>query len=155
VPTLFRGDHAEVFALRLGTFAHAAGHGGLGLARRANAAVAFLDADRHRGRVLHPLPTPRAAHTALHRAHGLALGVAAFESGLDQRCPEVRQWIDAGPEQIDALAAGDLAVQVEPARNLADDDQLVRCNLAAGNARNDRVRPTALDIGEEPIIGVL
>ena len=44
VPALLRGDHADVLALRFGALARAAGHRHLQLVRRADAAVARLEA---------------------------------------------------------------------------------------------------------------
>ncbi len=41
------------------------------------------------------------------------------------RRPDRGQLLDAGAEQVDALAAGDLGVEVEVAGDLADDDQLL------------------------------
>ena len=60
VPAFLGGDDAEVFALRFGALAHAAADRALQLVRRADAAVALLDADREADRVLHAVATPRA-----------------------------------------------------------------------------------------------
>ncbi len=40
-------------------------------------------------------------------------------------------------------------------RDLAEHDELLRRDLAAGHARHDRVGAVALDVGEEAIVGVL
>src|SRR5467141_172460 len=63
VPAFFRGDDADVLALRLGALARAARDRHLHLVRRADAAVAVLDRDRERHRVLHAVAAPGAAHT--------------------------------------------------------------------------------------------
>jgi hypothetical protein len=58
--------------------------------------------------------------------------VAGFEAGLDQLAPDQRQLMQLGAEQVDALAAGDLGVEVVFLGHLADDDELVRGDLATG-----------------------
>src|SRR5262249_47632311 len=67
----------------------------------------------------------RRPDAALHRTHRLAVGVAALEAGFDQGLPDVGQLVDACAEEVDPLAAGDLAIEVEPARDLAERDQLL------------------------------
>ena len=81
--------------------------------------------------------------------------MAALEAGRDQLLPDVGQLLDARAEQIDALAAGDLGVEVVLLGDLAEDDQLLGRDLAAGNARHDRVQAAALDVGQEAVVGVL
>src|SRR5690606_25897343 len=73
----------------------------------------------------------------------------------DQSPPDRRQLLDPGPEQIDALTAGDLCVEVEVPRHLADDDELLGGDLPAGDARHDRVGAVALQVGQEVVVGVL
>src|SRR5690606_4354612 len=107
------------------------------------------------GRVLHAEAAPGRADAALHGAHRLAVRVTALEAGVDQRLPDVRKLLDARAEQVDALPAGDLAVEIEALRDLAEHDQLVGRDLAARDARHDRVRAAALDVGEEAVVGVL
>src|SRR5690606_1053608 len=133
VPALFGGDHADVLALRLGAFAGAAGHPELDLVRRAQALVAVLQAQRHADAVLHAVAAPGAADAGFHRAQGFAVGVAGLEPGLDQLAPDGRQVVQLGAEQVDALAAGDLGVEVVFLRHRAHGDQLVRGDFAAGN----------------------
>src|SRR5581483_12291801 len=140
VPALLRGDDADVLALRLGAFARAARHGHLQLVRGAQAAVAGLQADRHRDRVLHPVAAPGRADAGLHRAQRLAVGVARLEAGIHELAPDRRQLLDARAEEVDALRAGDLRVEAELLRHAAEDQQLLRRDLAARHARHDRVR---------------
>src|SRR5258706_2846552 len=87
VPALLRGDDADVLALRLGAFARAAGHRHLQLVRRAQAAVAGLDADRHAHRVLHAVAAPGRADAGLYRPEGFAIGMPRLEAGVDQLAP--------------------------------------------------------------------
>ena len=155
VPAFLGGDDAEVLALRLGTFADAAGDGGLDLVRRTNALVAVLDADREADGILHAVATPRRADAALDRPQCLAVGVAALEAGVDQFFPDVRQLMHRRAEQVDALSAGDLRVQTVLLRHLAQDDELVRRDFAARHARHHGVSAAALDVGQEAIVGVL
>src|SRR5881394_1950143 len=112
VPALLRGNDADVLALRLGAFARAARHRHLDLVRRAQAAVAVLDGDRHAHRVLHAEAAPGRADAGLHRAQRLAVGMARLEAGVDQLAPDERQLFDARAEEIDALRAGDLGIEV-------------------------------------------
>ena len=140
VVALLGGDQAEVLALGLGTFADAAGDGRLDLVRRADAPVALLDPDGEADGVLHAVAAPGRADAALDRAQRLAVGVAALEAGVDQLLPDVGQLLDRRAEQIDALAAGDLGVEAVLLGDLAQDDELLGRDLAAGNARHDRVR---------------
>src|SRR3954471_6269672 len=124
IPALLRGDDADVLTLRLGAFARAARHGHLDLVRRAQAAVAVLDRDRHRYRVLHAVAAPGRADAGLHRAQCLAVGVARLEAGVDELAPYRRQLLDAGAEEVDALCAGDLGVEAVLLRHLAQHHQL-------------------------------
>src|SRR3990172_5675925 len=123
VPALLGGDHADILALRFGAFARAARHRHLQLVRRAQAAVALLDADRHRHRVLHAVAAPGAADAGLHRAQRLAVGVAGLEAGVDQVAPNGRQLLDARAEEVDALRAGYLGLEAQLLRHLAERDQ--------------------------------
>src|SRR5437667_282125 len=155
VPALLGRDDPEVLALRLGALADAARHRRLRLVRRADAAVALLKPDGERGRVLHAVAAPGRADAALHRPHRLAVGVAALEAGVDERLPDVGQLLGARAEQVDPLPTRDLAVEVEALRHFAEDDQLLGRDLAARDARHDRVGTAALDVGEEAVVGVL
>ncbi len=155
VVALLGGDQAEVLALGLGAFADAAGDRRLDLVRRADAAIALLDADGEADRVLHAVAAPGRADAALHRAQRLAVGVAALEAGGDQLLPDVGKLLHLRAEQIDALAAGDLRVQAVLLGDLPEGDQLVGRDLAAGHARHDRVQPAALHVGQEAVVGVL
>ena len=152
---LVRRDHAEVLALGLGALADAAAHRALDLVRRADAAVALLELDRHPDRVLDAVAAPGAADAALDRAQGFAVGVPALEARVDQLLPDVRQLPEPGAEHIDPLAAGDLGVEAVLLRDLAQPDQPVGRDLAARDARHHRVGALALDVGEEAIVGVL
>ena len=127
----------------------------LELVRRADPPVALLDPDGEPDRVLHAVAAPGRADAALDRADRLAVGVAALEAGGDQLGPDVGQVVHRRPEQVDALAAGDLGVEAVLPGDLAQDDQLLRRDLAAGDARDDRVQPAALDVGQEAVVGVL
>ncbi len=155
VVALLRGDQAEVLALGLGALADAAGDGHLDLVRRADALVAVLDANGEADGVLHAVAAPGRADAALHGAQRLAVGVAAFEAGVDQLLPDVGQVLHLGAEQIDPLAAGDLRVQAVLLGDLAQHDQLLGRDLAAGDARHDGIQPAALHVGQEAIVGVL
>jgi hypothetical protein len=81
--------------------------------------------------------------------------VAGFEAGGDQFFPDQRQLFHAGAEQVDALAAGDLGVEAVLLGHLADRDQAIGRDFAAGHARHHRVGAVLLDIAEEVVVGIL
>ncbi len=60
-----------------------------------------------------------------------------------------------GAEQVDTLATGDLGVEVVLAGHLAQHYELVRGDLAAGNARHHRVGAVLLHVRHEGVVGVL
>ena len=155
VPAVLGGDDAEVLAPGLGALAGAAGHRRLDLVRCPQSAVAQLECDGEPDRVLHPVAAPGRADAGLHGAQRLAVRVARLEAGVDQPAPDVGQLLDPRAEQVDPLPAGDLRVETEVAGHLADHDQLVRGDLAAGYPRHHRVGAVALDVGQEVVVGVL
>ena len=53
------------------------------------------------------------------------------------------------------MAAGDLEIEIVAFGDLAEHDQFVGGDLTAGDAGDDRVGPTSLDVGEEAIVGIL
>ena len=127
----------------------------LSLCGAAEPAVAQLERDREADAVLHAEAAPGRADARLHRAQRLAVGVAGLEAGVDEPPPDRGQLLHPGAEEVDPLAAGDLGVEVEVAGDLADHDELVGGDLAAGDARDDRVGAVALDVGEVGVVGVL
>ena len=155
VPALVGGDDADVLAAGLGALAGAARDAELDLVRRAQPAVAQLERDRQAHRVLHAVAAPRRADARLHGAQRLAVGVPGLEAGVDQPLPDRRQLLDAGAEQVDPLAAGDLGVEPEVLGDLADRDQPLGRDLAAGDPRDDRVGAVLLHVGHDVVVGVL
>lgn len=51
--------------------------------------------------------------------------------------------------------SGDLGVKVVLLRDLADRDELVGRDFASGHPRDDAEGAVALDVGEEPVVGIL
>src|SRR5262249_47403710 len=137
VPALLDGNDAEVLALGLGTFADAAGDRGLQLVRGTQPLVAVLDADREADGILHAESAPGRTDAALDRTQRLGVRMAALEADLDQLLPDIGKLVDVCTEEIDALGASDLGIEVELARHAAESDQLLRRDLAAGDARDD------------------
>ena len=123
--------------------------------RRSQAAVAQLEGDGESDGVLHPEAAPRRPDARLHGAQRLAVRVTGLEPGVHEARPDGGQLLDTGAEQIDALAAGDLGVEVEVASHLADDDEPLRRDLPAGDARDDRVRAVLLHVRHDVVVGVL
>ena len=155
VPADFGGDHAYVLALRLGAFAGAAGNRQLQFVRRAQALVAVLDGDGHANAVENAVAAPGGAHAGFHGAYGLAVGVAGLEAGVDQFAPDEGQFVHLCAEQVDALAAGDLGVEVVFLGHLPQSDELVRRDLATGHARHHGIGAVLLHVGQEVVVGVL
>ena len=81
--------------------------------------------------------------------------MAAFETGINETFPDVGQVLHLSTEHVDPLPAGDLGVEFVLLRRFADSQQLVGRDLAAGDSRNDRVRPAALHVGQKAVVGVL
>src|SRR5690606_39088335 len=127
----------------------------LDLVRCAQALVAVLQFQRHADAVLHAVAAPGTADAGLHRTQGLAVGVPGLETGRNQLGPDIRQLVQLGAEQVDTLATGDLGVEVVLAGHLAQHYELVRGDLAAGNARPHRVGAVLLHVRHEGVVGVL
>ena len=155
VPALVGGDHAHVLAAGLGALAGASGDAELELVRRAEAAVAQLELHRHRDRVLHAVAAPGRADAALHVAQRLAVGLPGLEAGVDEHLPDLGELVEAGAEQVDALAARDLRVQAEVGRDLGDDRELLRRDLAGGDAGDHRVGAVLLHVRHRAVVRVL
>ena len=155
VPALLGGDDSDILALGLGALAGATRDGEFDLVGRAQAPVAVLDLDREADAVLHSVAAPCRADAGLHRAHGFPVGVPGLESGGDEVRPDERQLVHLRAEQVDPLSAGDLGVEAELAGDLADGDELLRRDLAAGHARHDRVGAVFLHVGEKVVVRVL
>src|SRR5690606_3894424 len=98
IPAVFRGNDADVLALRFCAFTCASGYRHLQLVRCAKAPVTFLKADRHAYRVLDSKAAPRAAYTRLRRPQSLAIGVTRFETGIHQFLPDHRQLLQTSAE---------------------------------------------------------
>ncbi len=155
VPAVLRGDHADVLASRFGAFARATGDAELDLVRRSQTAVSHFEVHRHPHRILHAVPAPGRADTALHRAQRFTVGLPGLHPGVDEPFPDRGQLLDPGTEHVDALTAGHLDVQPEIPRDLPDDDELFGGALTTGHPRHHRVGAVLLDVGEEVVVGVL
>src|SRR3984893_7982687 len=155
VPALLGCNHSDVLALRLSAFTGASRHAELDLVGRAATSVTVLNFNREADAVLHAEAAPCRADAGLHCAHGLTVGMPRLEAGGDQVGPDERQLMHLRTKQVDTLAAGDLGVEAELARDLAQDDQLFRRDLAAWNARYYGVCAVLLHVGEKVVIGVL
>ena len=155
VPALVGGDDADVLAAGLGALAGAARDAELDLVRRPQPAVAVLEVDGHPDGVLHAVAAPRRADARLHGAQRLAVGLSRLHADVDEALPDRGQLLDAGAEEVDALAAGDLDVEAEVLGDLADRDELLGRDLATRHPRDDGVGAVLLDVGEEVVVAVL
>ncbi len=156
VPAGLGGDHPEVLRPGLGALPRAPRHRRLDLVRRPQPPVAQLQRDGEAHRVL------------LRRSGTRSCPTQDFtvRSALPYACPDSKpastsrrqiagQLLDPGAEHVDPLPAGDLGVEPEVAGHLADHDQPLRGDLAAGDARHHRVGAVALQVGQEVVVGVL
>ena len=155
IPAVFGGDNADILALRFGAFTGAAGHREFDFMRGAQALVAVFQLYRQPDAVIDAVAAPGAADAGFNRAQGFAVGMAGFETGIDQFFPDMRQLIDPRTEQIHALAAGDFGVELVFFADLPQGNQHVGADFAAGDARHDRISAVFLHIGQKGIVGVL
>ncbi|VFS43743.1 Uncharacterised protein [Enterobacter cancerogenus] len=155
IPAFVRGDHPDIFALRLGALAGTAGNRHFYLMRCPQAFVAVLQFYRETRGVLHAVATPGGPHAGFHRAQRLTVGVPGLKSGLHQRLPDRRQLVERRAKQVDTLPAGDLTVQAVALRDLADGNQPVGRDLPGRHTRHDGVGTVFLDVGKVAVVGVL
>src|SRR5690606_24570725 len=139
VPAVLARDHADVLAAGFRALAGAPGDADLELVRRAQAAVAKLEPNRHPDRVLHAVPAPGGPDARLHGAQRLAVGLTRLEARGHEALPDQRELLEACPEHVDALRTRELRIEAEVARDLADDDEPLGGHLTAGHARHHRV----------------
>src|SRR5690606_22851115 len=124
----------------------------LELAGGADALVAVLQIDGELDAVLHAIAAPGATDAAFHRAHRFAVGLTGFKTRIHQTLPDGRQLVQLGTEQVDALAAGDLGVEPEVAGHLAQDDEFLRRDFTAGNARHHGEGAVFLHVGQVGVV---
>src|SRR5690606_37787 len=154
-PALFGSDHPEILGLGLGAFTGTAADRELEFVGGADALVAVLQIDGELDAVLYAIATPGAAHTAFHRAHRFAVGLARLKARIHQTLPDDRQLVQLGAEQVDALAAGDLGVEPEVTSHLTQDNEFLRGDFTAGNARHHGEGAVLLHVGQIGVVGVL
>ena len=155
VPARIGGDDADVLALGFRTFTGTAGDAELHLVGGANALVAVLEEDPEADAVLHAEAAPGAADASLGHAQRLGVGLTGLETGRQQLAPDGGQVILLGPEQTDALGAGDLGVELVVAGHFGHRQQPFRGHFTAGHARDDGVAAVLLHVAEEDVVGVL
>ena len=123
--------------------------------RGANALVAVLEEDPEANAVLHAEAAPGAADAGLGHAQRLGVGLTGLEARRQQLAPDGGQIILLGPEQTDALGAGDLGVELVVAGHFGHRQQPFRGHFATGHARDDGVAAVLLHVAEEDVVGVL
>jgi len=87
IPALFGRNDTHILALRFCAFARAAGDRKLEFVRRTQTLVPILDIERQTHAVLDSVAAPGRSHATFDRAHRLAVGMARFESRIDQLAP--------------------------------------------------------------------
>ena len=105
--------------------------------------------------VLHAEAAPGAADAGFGHAQCLGVGLTGLETRCQQLAPDGGQIILLGPEQTDALGAGDLGVELVVAGHFGHCQQPLRGHFATGHARDDGVAAVLLHVAEEDVVGVL
>src|SRR5690242_15051732 len=155
IPAFFSSDDADILRLRFRAFADTAGYRHFNFMRRPQSFIPVFYFNSKAHRVVQSIPAPGRANAAFHRAHRFAVSMAAFKSRRDQLFPDLRQLMDMGSEEINALSPGNFTVEVIFFSHLPDHDQLVRRDLASGYAGHHGVSTSFLNISEVPVIGIL
>nr|VUD29742.1 Uncharacterised protein [Raoultella sp. NCTC 9187] len=155
VPAFFGGDDADVFTLRFRAFTRTAGHAKLHLMRRTDAFIAVLQLDAEAYAVAHRRSGTRCCRRRFWPYAGLWRTRGRFKARFNQLTPDFRQIVFLSAKHADTLRAGDFGVEVIFARDAARRPLAFRRDFAACGARDNRVGPVFLDIGEEAIVGLL
>src|SRR5450756_111687 len=122
VPAFLRSNNAKVFGLRFRAFTDTSRYASLDLVRRPQSPVALLYLNSETHAIVQAKTTPGRPHTAFNRSQCLAIGMAAFETGVNQFLPDLRQIAQHGAKQVDALATRDLGIEVIFFSYLSDHD---------------------------------
>mmetsp|Transcript_45059 Transcript_45059/g.127190 ORF Transcript_45059/g.127190 Transcript_45059/m.127190 type:complete len:306 (+) Transcript_45059:1471-2388(+) len=81
--------------------------------------------------------------------------MAALEPRIHELLPYLRQVLHRRPEQVDSLATGDLGVQAVLDAHISNDTEARWRDLSPRDAWDDAVGARPLDVGQEPVVGVL
>mmetsp|Transcript_51228 Transcript_51228/g.84082 ORF Transcript_51228/g.84082 Transcript_51228/m.84082 type:complete len:285 (-) Transcript_51228:622-1476(-) len=150
-----RGNDAYVLPLGLSTLTQTSRSSHLDLVRRTKTFVAILQGHGHGNRILLAITAPARAHTALHRAQGLAIGLAGFHTSIHQLFENVRQIMDLRSIHAQSLSTGDLCPKAVLLGGGRKGNESVRGDVPSWAARDDRIGSSLLDVGQEPVVGVL
>ena len=113
----------------------------------------LLELDAEAGRILRAEAAPFGADAGLHRAQGLAVGVAGDHAGGVEIAPRPRAGPPSDAQQVDALAAGHLdGRDLEVVGDVGDGAQFVRRGQAAPHARHHRIGAVLLDVGVHALV---
>ena len=142
------GDDAYVLPLGLGTLTQASRSSHLDLVRCTKTFVAILQGHGHGHWILLAIATPAGAHTALHRAQGLAIGLAGFHASIHQLFENVRQIMDLRPIHAQSLSTGDLRPKAILLGSGRKGNESVRGDVPSWAARDHRIGSSLLDVGQ-------
>ena len=123
--------------------------------RSAQTPVSFFHANRITHTVVKPKPAPGTSYAAFYGSQRLAICVAAFKPCFDQLFPDHGKFVEVRTEQVDALAAGNLGIQIIFFSDPADGHQLIRGDFSSGNPGYNGIGPAFLNVGQEPVVAVL
>src|SRR5690606_19092079 len=150
LPSRIHRDDAHVLDPAFGAVARAARHRQLDLVRAPHVGQHRFQVDAHLRAVLGAEAAELAAHAGLHRTDRLAVGVARLHAEV---APDIDQVLLLHPEQVDALAAGDLdhrhGVLVG---DIGDAAQFAGVGHPALHLRDHRERAVLLDVGVRALV---
>ena len=140
-------DDADILAGRLCAIARTPGDCELEFGGRPGAPHELLQPNAESGGVLRPEAAPVGADTGLHGSESFGIGLAGNEAGLAEIGPDGGQVFLLDPEQIDALAAGDLHHRdLELIHDIGDGAQFGRIRHAAPHAGHHGIGAVLLDV---------
>mmetsp|Transcript_47884 Transcript_47884/g.113791 ORF Transcript_47884/g.113791 Transcript_47884/m.113791 type:complete len:437 (+) Transcript_47884:528-1838(+) len=155
VVTAACGDAPDILAPSFRTLTQAARNRHLDLVRGAQPLVPVLQGHRHADRVLLPIAAPRATNAALHGPQRLAVGMTRLEPGINHLLEYLRQLMHRCSIHSQSLCPCDFGPQPILLRCGSNGNELIWGDVSSSTARNDGVRASLLDIGQESIVGVL
>lgn len=148
------GDEAKVLVLRFGTFTYTARNAALEFVRSSNTLVPLLESDGHANTVTDTEAAPSRSYAGLDSTQRFCVSMTGFHTAVHEFPPDLGQVVFLRPEHVDTLTTGDLAVKTILLRHGANDDELLRGDLASGDTGNDGESTVSFCIVEVSILFV-